>query len=96
MKNRGVIIKKPLPTDYFFGGETGIEFAEVNPAADWSGYLPSGEYQMGVYFDTMACVTFSALNCVETQVNFLLRSGKLSDEQIGKLYDWGYLTKRIS
>jgi hypothetical protein len=91
MKNRGVIIKKPLPTDYFFGGETGILFEEINPSGDWLGYLPTGEYQLGVFFDTMACVTFSALNCVETQINFLIKNGKLNNDKIRSLRDWGFL-----
>ena len=91
LKNRGVIIVKPKKTDYIAGLETGIQYEEVMPSGDWTDFLPSPEYQSGFYFDTMACVTFSALNCIETQVDFLVKNNKLSQDQIQKLRNWGYL-----
>lgn len=37
----------------------------------WKPYLPPGEWQYSHFVDTMACVTFSLLNCLETQELFL-------------------------
>lgn len=89
MKNTGVIIKKPKPTDYRVGGETGITFQEVNPSGDWTEFLPTNEYQFG-NFDTMACVTFSATNCIETQVNFMVANNLIPQDKLQLLKDWGF------
>lgn len=59
--NKGVIIKPKRRTDYRFGA---LNENIVNPSGDWTDYLPANEKQnRGV--ETMACVTFSALNCLE-------------------------------
>lgn len=42
-----------------------------NESGDWTQYLPVGEWQRNNFVDTMACVTFSALNSIETQYKFL-------------------------
>ena len=64
--NYGLQIKSKRPTDYFLGA---LNETEINPSGDWENFLPIKEYQnLGV--ETMACVTFSALNCLETLYNF--------------------------
>ena len=90
LKNRGVIIET-RDTDWKAGGETGITFEERLPSGDWEPYLPSDELQSNKYLDTMACVTYSALNCVETQANFLLKTGKFTADQVTQLASWGYI-----
>ena len=65
MDNFGLILSDPKPTDYMFGGETQVQGIELQPDGQWKDYLPVGEKQHSVYFDTMACVTFSALNALE-------------------------------
>lgn len=66
MPNFGVLIQPPQFTDYRFGGVTGIDDVVLQPDGDWSGYLPVGEYQTAIgKYDTLACVSFSALNCLE-------------------------------
>lgn len=62
MENFGLIISEPKETDYMFGGIAG---QILQPSGQWHDYLPMGEKQHSVYFDTMACVTFSALNALE-------------------------------
>lgn len=89
MRNTGVIIKKIKPTDYIAGKETGIIYEEINLLGNWVGFLPSNEYQFG-NFDTMACVTFSALNCIETQVNFMVEKGLIPQGKLQQLKDWGF------
>ena len=38
------------------------------PNGDCSPFIPKWESQIGLYGDTMACVTFSALDCIETDL----------------------------
>lgn len=45
-----------------------------NESGDWTAYLPDGERQSSRRGDSQACVTFSALNSIETQQKFLTGS----------------------
>lgn len=65
--NYGVIEGKRA-SDYLGGT---LPYEERNPSGDWSSYLPPGEWQKNNFFDTFACVTFSALNSIECQYKFL-------------------------
>ena len=67
IKNFG-IIEGQRDTDWLGGT---IPFEERNPSGDWTTYLPPGEWQTNHIVDTMACVTFSALNSLEAQVKLL-------------------------
>jgi len=69
IKNHGVILGQ-RDTDYIAGT---LPYEIVNPTGDWTPYLPLGEYQRlpSYSFDTMACVTFSALNIIETLYFFI-------------------------
>ena len=64
MKNLGVIIESK-PTDFYAGK---LPYEIINPSGVW--IPPSEEKQSSNYADSMACVTFSALNCIETQYEF--------------------------
>jgi len=63
--NTGVIIKQQK-TDWISGLESGIKYQEVTN--DWTPFLPDYEPQEKSYTRTQACVTFSALNCIEAQL----------------------------
>ena len=65
--NRGVLLGQ-RDTDWVAGV---IPFEEINPSGNWTPHLPPGEWQTNHVVDTMACVTFSALNSIETQIKFL-------------------------
>lgn len=81
-QNTGVIIEQK-PQDWAAGQ---IPYEVLNPSGDWTQYLPSAENQYTHKIDTMACVTFSCLNVIETQYKF--RTGKeinFSDRFIAKL-----------
>lgn len=67
VKNFGVI-EGQRDTDWLGGS---IPYEVRNPSGDWTSYLPPGEWQANHLVDTMACVTFSALNSIETQYKFL-------------------------
>lgn len=53
----------------YLGGT--LPYEVRNESGDWTAYLPLGEWQANSHVDTMACVTFSALNSIETQYKFL-------------------------
>ncbi|MAG45097.1 hypothetical protein CL633_04405 [bacterium] len=65
MKNYGLRVQYPQPQDYILGGESKVENKVLQDSGQWDKYLPTAEFQSGVYFDSMACVTYSALNCLE-------------------------------
>ena len=79
--NHGLLQDQRRPkeriTDYVFGASPVL--ADIlRPDGQWADYLPNKEYQRQYNFDTMGCVSFSALNCIETllkakynlQINF--------------------------
>ena len=69
-QNTGVILLPPAPTD-FIAGVLGDIVYEERTQKDWSVYIPTEESQSMNLFDTMACVSFSALNSLEIQYKFL-------------------------
>lgn len=65
MKNFGLLINKEANAkDWVFGGVTGI-IEEPLTNGQWDDFLPVYETQLKS-FDTMGCVSWSALNCLET------------------------------
>lgn len=64
----GLINKKPDKKDWLLGT---ISSEKELTDGDWTDYLPKIEYQNSNGFDTMACVIYSALNCLETLHNRL-------------------------
>jgi len=82
MKNLGVIIETK-PTDFFAGA---LPYEVINPTGEWRNFTPPGENQFSNHADSMACVTFSALNVLETQYKFLTgQKINFSDRFIAKL-----------
>ena len=66
----GLILVKPREEDYQFGSIlSGIFNNKVlAPNSDWQRFLPPTERQSKRILDTMGCVTFSALNILETLI----------------------------
>lgn len=91
-KNTGVLIEAVVPpTDFVAGAVSGIVYKEEVPSGNWEKWLPTEESQKPNNVDTMACVTFSALNILETQFNRLLEEGLLEAEAVQWLLDNGYI-----
>src|SRR3990167_83822 len=65
--NRG-LIEGQRSTDFVAGA---LPYEIRNPSGDWTSFLPPGEWQTNHTVDSLACVTFSALNSIETQYKFL-------------------------
>lgn len=66
-KNHGVIEGR-RPRDFVAGV---LPYEVRIPDGNWKPYLPPGEWQKSNLVDTMACVSFSLINCIETQELFL-------------------------
>lgn len=89
--NTGVIIPEILPeSDYVAGGISGIEYRVVLPTGNWTSYRSRDEQQQGVYFDSKSCVTFSALNSIEMQINRMIAFGELPENVLQELRELGF------
>lgn len=82
IENHGVLTG--VRSTPFAGGF--IPYVVRNPSGDWTPYLPAGERQSNNLIDTMACVSFSVLNCIETQEFFLTgQKVNYSDRWLAKI-----------
>lgn len=69
-KRYGLLRPEELnPKDWRLGGPSGATRSILKASGSYLDVLPDTEYQKGVYFDTMGCVSFSALNCLEIIAN---------------------------
>jgi hypothetical protein len=69
MKKYGGYIYEPLrPKDWVFGGITGLPTETLVEDRNWKPWLPEQELQINKWMDSRACVTYSALNCLETLI----------------------------
>lgn len=89
--NTGVLIAAPKPGDYIAGAVSAVIYTERLKDGQWHNkYRPTEEKQIGVYFDTMSCVTFAALNSIEEQVAYLVEKGLLKGDGLQYLKDLGF------
>lgn len=89
-RNTGVIIEV-RPTDFIAGAETGIALSPLENGGQYDLFLPDEETQFKSSFDTFGCVSFSALNCLETAFNHLITGKKISATNLQWLKDNGYI-----
>lgn len=66
MQNKGYRQRERNPNDWILGGFTPLESKILRPNGQYDDCLPVSEKQHRYGLETMACVTFSALNCLET------------------------------
>lgn len=83
------LIIETRPTDWFAGTNSKIEFQAVNDG-DWTPYLPIFDRQK-IGFETDACVPFSAVQCIEMQINCFIRTGQLPQSTLEWLITQGYI-----
>ena len=79
------------PRDWRAGGISGVKKTVLREDGDYSSFLPTDEYQSGLFFETFACVSFSALNCLETISRVQGRQPEWSDRALAK---WSNTTKQ--
>jgi len=87
--NTGLIIEI-READFEFGGVTQIKHENRNTTGDWEQFLPNTERQKGL-FETFGCVSFSGLNGIECQLQWLINNNLLTPEAMKFLTDNGYL-----
>lgn len=69
--NYGIIPQPQKSKNFIAGWITSLPQEPINPSGDWRPYLPAYETQnKGTGFDTMSCVSFAALNTLETLHKF--------------------------
>lgn len=60
------LIDKIRESDWRIGVNSNLNLKIINKSGNYTTYIPKWESQIGLYGDTMACVSFSALDCIET------------------------------
>ncbi len=90
-QNTGFIPEQPKEEDYIAGEATGIDYFVRVMDSNWEQWLPKGELQRKGREDTMSCVTFSALNTLETQLNYMIDKGTIDIDAMNFLYQNGYI-----
>ncbi len=89
LQNYGVLTGPPPVGTYIYGNELVASNITIDPL-EWESYFSKGEIQRRL-FDTMACVTFSALNINEVIFNYHIRNGMFSKENVEWLRTNGYI-----
>jgi hypothetical protein len=85
----GLIIEKPQKQDFIFGADSPVK-ETLTTKGDWSDYLPTREKQHSLYFDSMACVSFSAINVIEIIFTYLIKNKLLTLENMEWLNKYCY------
>lgn len=90
--NTGVLIQEPRPTD-FIAGDANISSTSLSrlDSGDWRPFLPESEAQNSIYFDSMACVTFSAIKTISIHLNRLLSDKAIPVGTLVEMEKQGYL-----
>ena len=94
LKYGGAFIEPVEHLPLFRGVATGTPFQINLEDGNWLDYLPEPETQIGLYFCTLACVTFSALDNIEIQMNYYKDQGHFEEEDIAWFIEEGYLKDR--
>lgn len=89
--NTGVDMRPISPTDYFASGESAALKTVLELSGDYSLWLPDEESQFRFLIDISGCVSFSALNNLETTFNWLLAHNRLSTRAYNFLKNEGYI-----
>jgi hypothetical protein len=90
-KNLRHFIRTPLSdTDYIQGVKGNLQYQILNPNGDWLSFVSDGNPQKYA-FDTDECISLSACNILETQLNFLKTQGLIPQGHLKFFTDNGYL-----
>jgi len=95
--NHGLLLRPPSLTDYRLGGISALPREVLQEDGQWHKYIPQVEYQTKCGLESMACVSFSALNCIEMLLHRKLKAKRnYSDRFLAKVsgttHSGNYLT----
>jgi len=88
LKNRGLLLGK-RETDYQLGSSPVVKEV-LNPSLNWKEWSPEHEIQAKKYYDTLSCVTYSALDAIEYIFIYRLNKGQVSPQDVKWLQEKGY------
>lgn len=88
--NTGILISEPRINDIIAGGIQDESTITLVVGESWRSYLIRNEKQFGIYFDSMACLTFSALNVLEMMFKYMMAHDMISAENVSWLREKGY------
>ena len=86
--DNGFISVKPTDTDYIHkeGSFGFVSKSKLLPDKNWKRFRSKAEKQKREQRETMACVTFSAMNALEELVNFYLQDDKDESKEIANIF----------
>jgi hypothetical protein len=90
-KNTGALSEQVLPEQFVAGEQSGIDFNVRIVDGNWETWLPKDEWQYKYPVETMSCVSFSANNAIEMQLNWMLKHNRIDDKSKSFLYGNGYI-----
>lgn len=90
-QNRGVLLTELSPSALMLGTNDRVAHTITNPTFSWIEYFSRGELQIGTFFDTLGCVSFSANKVVEAILNYLIAHNQLAAKNVQWLKDNGYI-----
>jgi hypothetical protein len=76
-------------TDYILGSSPVVKEILMS-SLNWKEWTPEHEIQAQKYYDTLSCVTYSALDVLEYQFTYALHNGLISPENVLWLKTNGY------
>ena len=89
-------IDRVRESDWRLGVNSNAVKKIINKKGDYTDVIPKWESQIGLYGDTMACVTFSALDCIETAFKQQLSDYGLLDDFKDNLGDINFSDRYIA
>lgn len=87
-ENHGVLIPKIKSSDYVSGWFSKISYEER--CSDWGKYLPTRENQFSSVADFQSCVSESFNSAIETQMIWMIKTGKFTTEQLDEMKELHY------
>ena len=88
------LLEGSRPEDYILGANSPVVYEQRNLLGDWEQFLGKAERQSSKRLDRMACVTYSGLNSIECQLNWMLANNLLPEETLNFLRANGYIDER--
>lgn len=89
---RGGVMRPEIDYDeYIFGAATQVKHQIRVIDGKWQAYYPLNESQKFGYFDSYGCVSYSCLNSIEIQLNYLIESKQLGGEAMSWLIRNNYI-----
>lgn len=89
VKQTGLLFR--LDPNDFITGASPLIHPDINSLGDWTEFAPESEKQFKDFtFDTMSCTTFSAMNIIETWINWHIAHNNFTVLQLEEMSKLGF------